>query len=255
MNIAGLIPAGGAARRLGKVPCSKEVFPVVNRNGEVRVTASNLISYFRKAGISNIYFIISKGKWDIPDYFGDGTGYGVNISYLITNLPYGTPFTLDQAFPFVNDKIVALGYPDLIVHPEDAFETLINRFKGSNADIFLGVVPSSEYLKSDMLEFNEEGLIRNVIIKQNRPDLKYSWFGALWKPAFTEFMHEFLQHFIKDHPDGNFKAPDGIIRELYVGDVFQAAISKGIKVDYHIFPEGSYLDLGTPAAIRNLMNL
>jgi glucose-1-phosphate thymidylyltransferase len=255
MNIAGLIPAGGVARRLGKVPCSKEVFPVVNRKGEVKVTSSNLISYFRKAGISNIYFIISKGKWDIPDYFGDGTDNGVNISYLITNLPYGTPFTLDQAFSFVKDKIVALGYPDLIVHPENAFETLSSCFKESNADIFLGVVPSSEYLKSDMLEFNEEGLLKNIIIKQNRPDLKYSWFGALWKPSFTEFMHEFLHKFIIDHPNGNFRTPDGITRELYVGDVIQAAISNDLKVDYHIFPEGSYLDLGTPATIRNLMNL
>src|SRR4030042_7170203 len=124
MEIVGLIPAAGLATRLGMLPCSKEVFPVMNDKGEITVLSSGLIRYFKLADITDIYFIIRKGKWDIPAYFGDGSEFNVHIGYLMMNLPYGTPFTLNQACPFIKDKIVALGFPDIRFNPENAFAPL-----------------------------------------------------------------------------------------------------------------------------------
>lgn len=47
-------------------------------------------------------------------------------------LPFGAPITLDQAYPFVHDKIIALGFPDIIFKPDDAFGKIAkstNRYK------------------------------------------------------------------------------------------------------------------------------
>src|SRR5690606_8376318 len=112
MRFFGLIPAGGTGSRLGKMPCSKEVLPIVRQSGNTitrSTVCENLIRYYKLAGITNIHFIIRSGKWDIPAYLQDGKALGVNISYLIMDLPYGTPFTLDQAYPFVQGNYVALG--------------------------------------------------------------------------------------------------------------------------------------------------
>jgi hypothetical protein len=38
---------------------------------------------------------------------------------------------------------------------------------------------------------------------------------------------------------------DGSYRELYVGDIIGHSIADGMQVDYHIFPQGYYRDLGT----------
>jgi glucose-1-phosphate thymidylyltransferase len=64
-----------------------------------------------------MYFLIRKGKWDIPNYYGDGHNVGMNIVYLIMKQPYGVPFTLMQSFPFVQNKAVALAFPDMIIEP------------------------------------------------------------------------------------------------------------------------------------------
>ncbi len=97
MEFNALIAAGGLANRLGALPCSKEIFPIVGQftNDRTKVVCENLIEYYKAAGINNIHFIIRKGKWDIPQLLGDGSSIGVNISYKIMNLPFGTPFTLD----------------------------------------------------------------------------------------------------------------------------------------------------------------
>lgn len=221
----------------------------MSSQGEISVISSNLIHYYKLASINDIFFIIRKGKWDIPDYYGDGTALGVNIGYLMMNLSYGTPFTLNQAYPFIKDCIVGLGFPDIVFQPEDAFVHVRDKLLSSKCDIVLGIVPCSEYLKSDMIEFGDDGRITDILIKQNRPDLKFSWFIALWRPSFTTYMHKYLNGLLKDNPSGKINSQDGILREVFVGDVIRSAIIEGLKIKYVLFPEGNYIDLGTPEAI------
>jgi glucose-1-phosphate thymidylyltransferase len=244
-EIVGLIPAGGMGSRLGKLPCSKEIFPRIGMTGGISVLSENLIRYFRVAGIENIYFIIRDGKWDIPGYFGDGSEFGVNLGYLMMKESYGTPFTLNQAYPFIHDKIVALGFPDIVFEPEDAFVQLKSKFLQSPADIMLGIVPSEHYLRSDMIEFGSDGRIHDLIIKENRPDLKYSWFIALWRPSFSLYLKNFLLQWLFNNPEGKMRMPDGSFREIYVGDIIRNSIADGLNVDHVFFGDGHYSDLGT----------
>ena len=65
------------------------------------------------------------------------------------------------------------------------------------------------------------------------------WGIAVWTPAFTQFLHEYL---IPLKADGNFSQQP----ELPIGDIIQAAIIKGLRVEAEPFPDGSYLDIGTP---------
>jgi len=158
MEFHGLIAAGGIASRLGALPCSKEIFPLVSQfsNNRIKVVCDHLIDYYRIAEINNIHFIVRKGKWDIPQLLGDGSENQVNISYHIMNLPYGTPFTLDQAYPFIKDKNIAMGFPDIIMEPQNAFTKLKENLLKGNADIVLGIFPVEYYWKWDMIDFEED---------------------------------------------------------------------------------------------------
>jgi glucose-1-phosphate thymidylyltransferase len=252
MEIIGLVPAAGTASRLGKLPYSKEIMPLPGMKDKYAVLSENLLRYYRLAGIRNLYFIIRKGKWDIPEYYGDGASVGLNIGYLMMNLPFGTPFTISQAFPFTHDKIIALGFPDILFEPEDAFEKLKARFLGSDAGIMLGIVPSEHYLRSDMIEFDAHGKMRDIVIKQNRPDLKHSWFIALWRPEFSLFMKEQLERVLSQNKEGKIGMSDGTFRELYMGDIIREAIISGMKTDYMLFEDGYYRDMGTWEELHKL---
>jgi glucose-1-phosphate thymidylyltransferase len=252
MEIIGLIPAGGQATRLGKIPCSKEVFPLVKSKlnnedeSEINVISEHLIKSYRIAGINNIYYILRQGKWDIPAYFGDGKNFGVNISYLIMDLPHGTPFTLNQAYPFTNDKYIALGYPDIIFKPIEAFIKIKEKISETKADIVLGLFQIDNYAKWDMIEFHGKEKIKNIAIKQDRPDLKYGWTIALWNPKFWKFMHEYIQNIIDSNSNGKVIIKGQLSRELYPGDIFMEAIRSGLNVEAVIFEEGNSIDIGTP---------
>ena len=43
------------------------------------------------------------------------------LGYLMTDLPFGVPFTVDSAFPFLEDKRVLFGFPDIILQPDDVY--------------------------------------------------------------------------------------------------------------------------------------
>ncbi len=70
-------------------------------------------------------------------------------------------------------------------------------------------------------------------------DLRFMWGIAVWKPEFTEFLHEYL---IEIKQDENLP----LLPEIPIGNVIQSAINKGLRVEAEAFANGSYLDIGTP---------
>lgn len=251
-KVIGLLPAGGQATRISPLPVSKELYPVGFRQGDnggglrPKVVCHYLLEKMRLAGIEQAYFVLRPGKWDIPGYFGDGSMLKMNLGYLIMNLPFGVPYTLDQAYPFVQDSLIALGFPDILFQPDDAFARLIERQARNQADVVLGLFPTDRPQKAGMVDFDDEGIVRVIIEKPPQTDLRYMWAIAVWTPAFTQFLHEYLidieANKLRNDTDMLIPARS----ELPIGDVIQAAIYNGMRVEAEVFPQGSYLDIGTP---------
>ena len=248
----GLVPAGGKARRIAPLPCSKELYPVgfhsmgCGRSLRPKVVAQYLLEKLKFANINKAYIILRNGKWDIPAYFGDGRMLDMHLAYLMMNAPFGVPYTLDQAYPFVEDAIVALGFPDVIFQPDDAFVKLLDKLDESQADIVLGIFPALNPGKTDMVELGPNGQIRSIHIKPVRTKLMYAWELAVWRPKFSRFMHDYiLPKKVVDY--GNVYASQLDERnELHIGNVIQEALVKELKVEGVIFKDGSCLDIGTP---------
>ncbi|HEY9634523.1 MAG TPA: sugar phosphate nucleotidyltransferase [Coleofasciculaceae cyanobacterium] len=251
-QVIGLLPAGGQATRISPLPVSKELYPVgfrrVDEASSLRpkVVCHYLLEKMKLAGIDKAYFILRSGKWDIPAYFRDGELLKMNLGYLIMNLPFGVPYTLDQAYPFVQDSLVALGFPDILFEPDDAFVRLLARQATSQADVVLGLFPTNQPQKAGMVDFDTTGKVRLIIEKPRETDLRYMWGIAVWTPAFTQFMHEYVVVIEsgKVRTDVDSQLPPK--SEIPIGDVMQAAIYKGLRVEAEVFPEGTYLDIGTP---------
>ncbi len=240
-RLVGLFPAGGHASRIAPLPCSKELYPIgfrrVDDRGNLRpkVVSHYLLESWGMAGVRQAYVILRSEKWDIPQYFGDGSWVGIDLAYLMMGLPYGTPYTLDQAYAFVSDATVVFGFPDIVFRPTDAYVQLLARQMETAADVVLGIFPAHQPHKMDMVDVAEDGRVQVIDIKPVQTQLRYTWIMAVWTPAFTRFMHDFLP---------TVREPQA--REVFVGHVLQAAMQAGMQVDSVIFPSGTYLDIGTP---------
>ncbi|MEO8327614.1 MAG: sugar phosphate nucleotidyltransferase [Nitrospirota bacterium] len=253
-DVVGLIPAGGTGSRIAPLPMSKELFPIGFQantgydSPRPKVVSHYLLDKFAKAGIHKAFIIIRNGKWDIPAYFGDGASVNMHLGYLLMRDPFGPPFTLDQAYPFVQDKVIAFGFPDILFNPEDAFQQLLDRQNSVLSDVVLGLYPAHDHRVMDMVDVRVNGKVHGIYLKPSKTVLKLAWLCAVWTPIFTEFMHKFLQVYRKK----NFVKGDQIKKktmgrnDLPVGAVIQAAIEKGLNVCGVTFPKGKYLDIGTP---------
>jgi glucose-1-phosphate thymidylyltransferase len=251
-ELIGLLPAGGEASRIAPLPCSKELYPVgfrpvdQGRSLRPKVVCHYLLEKMRLAGVTKAYVILRKGKWDIPAYLGDGTMLDMHLGYLILNLPFGVPYTLDQAYPFVQDAMVIFGFPDIVFQPEDAFVQLLNKQSESSADIVLGLFLAHKPHKMDMVDLSADGRISKVEIKPVQTHLNYTWIIAVWTPKFTRFMHEYVLSRQGSKIKNNAGANTEKQKEVFLGDVIQAAIQNDLRIDKVFFEDGNYLDIGTP---------
>lgn len=248
--MVGLIPAAGAASRLGALPCSKEIFPIGEApgpQGHVRpkVVSEYLIEAMVEAGIRMAYLVLRDGKWDIPAYLGHGARLGLDLAYLIAAVPYGTPYTLDQAYAFLAGRRVALGFPDIVFRPQDAFARLLDRQDLTGAEVVLGLFPAERPSKMDMVAVDGRGRVTDIQIKPPTTELRSTWVIAVWGPAFTDYMHRYLAANLERVRTGGF--PRGLAaREPFVGDVVRAALEDGLEVQTVSFAGGECIDIGTP---------
>ena len=255
MDIIGLIPAGGKATRISPLPCSKELFPLglsPTDDGGLRpkAVATYLLEAMRTGGAKKAFFVIRQGKWDIPAYYGDGAMLHMHIGYLLMNEPYGPPYTLDQAYPFVQNAIVAMGFPDILVEPLDAFAALVTELKKTEVDAVLGVFPNNSVHKWDPVELAPDGRITRIEIKPPASTLRHVWAIAVWSPRFTQFMHDYLA---QRKPEFAAAYEAGIKKEIIVSDIMQAAIENGLNIRGVLFENGSCLDVGTPEDLQKAL--
>jgi glucose-1-phosphate thymidylyltransferase len=261
MNVVGIIPAAGTAKRLGHLPCSKELFPVglqlkKNDSGVYPKVASHyLLERMRFANITKAFIILRPGKWDIPAYFADGKIVDIPIAYLIMDLPFGVPYTLDHAYSFVKDSTIVFGFPDIIFQPADAFLLLLRKLSESNLEIVLGLFTAKQPNQEDMVDIDKNGFVRQIEIKPSTTNLQYTWLIAVWKTTFTQFMHNYIASDkkirIKDWADNINKNP----KELFLGDVFQAALENGFQIDTVNLSPSRYLHIGTPANLSKAVHM
>ncbi len=245
-DFIGIIPAAGLASRIAPVPCSKEIYPIGldagTGQGIVRpkVAGQYLLEKFFNANLAQALIILRKGKWDIPQYFGNGLSIGIDLAYLIVENPNGVPFTVDQAFSFVEHKKVAFGFPDILFSEQHAFDLLVQRQRNSEADIVLGLFPCGTVFHADRVDVGEDGRVREIFVRSASAQCMTTWGIAVWTSRFTNFLHEFL---------APFKDIKHLDVELSLSEVLQAGLEGGLNIQGITISHRPFLDIGTPEGL------
>lgn len=248
--LVGLVPAAGHASRIGDIPCSKEVFPVglaQSHSEGPRVACEFVLDRMRSAGVDRAYVILRDGKWDIPAYLRDGHRLDLPLGYLMMREPHGVPYTLNQAYPFVRDATVLLGFPDIMFDGDDpVFPYLLNQLDVTGAELVLGLFPTDRPEKGDMVDVDSTGRIRDIVVKSSSTSLRTGWILAAWTPTFTQFLHDYLAE-----PDAHDPDSQG---ELHLGEVFREAVDRGRDLRGVPVSGGRYIDIGTPEQLATFIS-
>ena len=245
--LVGLIPAAGLAKRLGLRSGSKELLPIQTGSpaDQTRVASDFLLEQMVRADCQRVFFIIRPGKWDIVKHFSHGADFGCSIGYLMMDAPYGPPFTLSQAIPFIEGAYVLTGFPDILIDPPDACAQVVRQLLNASADVVLGTFPSGPEDGCDLAEVDAQGHVVKIVPKEYNPvwhDESRTWLIAAWRPSFTKFFADIVYK-LKASGDA---MPVGSNPEWPLGVIWTEALKSSMRLEAVHFAQGRFLDIGTP---------
>jgi len=233
----GIVPAAGRGSRIQPLAFSKELLPVGSRrdDGTERPCAVSeyLLERLILGGADKICFVISPGKSDILEYFGDHYG-SAQLAYVVQPDASGLCDAVFRAGTVVGrDEDVVVGLPDTVWFPKAALQALPN----ADLSFLLFPVERPEFFDAVVLDGDR---VREIQVKQPNPTSRWIW-GAFRMSArgFSE---------LRAHWDRRDK------RDEYFGTLVNAYLQAGGR-GIGIKAGESYVDVGTLDGYRTAMAL
>ena len=233
----GVIPAAGRGSRIQPLAFSKELLPVGSRTEEgverPCAVSEYLVERMIRGGADKICFVISPGKSDILEYFGDQYG-GARIVYVVQPNAEGLCDAIFRSACVVGDtEPVLVGLPDTIWFPSDALGTLPD----VSLSFLLFPVEHPEFFDAVVLEGDA---VKEVQVKHSSPASRWVW-GAFKMSArgFREL-------------EALWKKPER--RDEYFGTLVNAYLENGGAAT-GVQTGESYVDVGTLNGYRTAMAL
>ena len=224
----GIVLAGGAGTRLHPLTqaVSKQLLPIYDKP-----MIYYPVSVLMLAGIRDILLVTTPE--DAPSFkrlMGDGSQYGINISYVIQPTPGGLPQAFTLGADFIGKDPVALVLGDNIFYGQD-FVPQLQRVSSnvSGGTIFAYKVSDPE--RYGVVEFDKQHKILSIEEKPQQPRSNYAITGLYF---FDNQVVEIAKN-LKPSARG----------ELEIADVMKAYLQRG-QLNLEFFGRGfAWLDTGT----------
>lgn len=240
-EIIGLIPAAGKGVRLG-LPYPKELYPVI-RDNHYKPIAQFVLDNLLTAGLDHVIFVVNETKHQLIGYFGDGHRFGCNISYVVQertdrqnqSTSPGLAHALDSAYHLTKGKSVFFGMADTIMQPKNIYHQAWQAAQPDD-DVILVLFTTEYPEKFGMVRYDEDGQVQAIVDKPSDTELTEMWGSILWKPSFTEYLHQ-------------------SVRQEGIADfalIMNNAIGDGMRFRGVHMVDGVYIDLGTYEEIMDL---
>ncbi|HYW62876.1 MAG TPA: nucleotidyltransferase family protein [Bradyrhizobium sp.] len=233
----GIVPAAGRGSRIQPLAFSKELLPVGSRSdkGIDRPCAVSeyLIERLILGGADKICFVISPGKSDILEYYGDRYGKA-ELAYVVQPEASGLCDAVFRASTVVGGSDdVLVGLPDTVWFPKSALGALPD----SDLSFLLFPVEHPEFFDAVVLDGDR---VREIQVKQANAASNWIW-GAFRMSAagFRDLRLLWKQRDCRDE---------------YFGTLVNAYLSAGGN-GIGVKAGESYVDVGTLNGYRTAMAL
>mgnify|MGYP000014567874 CR=1 FL=1 len=221
----GIILHGGAGTRLRPLTFSgpKQLIPVANKP-----ISQYVLEDLRDSGIREIAIILGNIYPEkVINHYGDGSRFGVKITYIHQGEPKGIAHAVGLCKEFVagDDFIVYLG-DNLIQH---GIKKYLDEFQNGEYDGYILLKEVEDPTRFGVAKFDEGGNLIDVIEKPKQPPSNYAVIGIyFFKPVVFDVIKE-----LKPSWRGEYE----------ITDTIRLMMQKGYKVGYSII-DGWWFDTG-----------
>jgi len=223
--LKGVILHGGAGTRLRPLTFSgpKQLIPVANKP-----VSQYVLEDLRNAGIRDIAIVLGEIYPElVQEHYGDGSRFGVRITYIHQGKPLGIAHAVGLCREFVGSDAFVVYLGDNLL--QYGIKQYLQRFLEGDYDAFILLKEVEDPTRFGVARFNEEGKLIGLVEKPKVPPSKYALVGVyFFKPVVFEVIKD-----LKPSWRG----------ELEITDTIQLLIDRGYRVGYD-FVEGWWLDTG-----------
>ncbi|MQY56231.1 MAG: NTP transferase domain-containing protein [Dehalococcoidia bacterium] len=218
-----IILAGGEATRLRPLTHNipKTMVPVLNRP-----FLEHVIGYLKKHKIVDVILAMGQLSEQIQDYFGDGSEFGVRLTYSVENFPMGTAGAVKIAEKLLDESFIVLNgdiFTDLDL------TAMINFHRERKAIATIALTPVENPTTYGVVETDGQSRVRRFMEKPPWDEITTNMINAgvyILEPDILGYV-AFNTFFSFEH------------------DVFPALLEKGEAVYGYPF-ESFWIDIGTP---------
>lgn len=232
----GVILAGGTGSRLRPITHTgpKQLVPIANKP-VLEYALDDLV----EAGVDEIGIILGdKGRNEIQEYFGDGSEFGVDITYIVQGEPLGLAHAVGCARDFVGDDsfVVYLG-DDMM---REGIEDLVADFDPKSYAAGIGLQEVDEPSRYGVVGRDETGDVTELVEKPENPPSNLALIGIY---VFTPEIFEQIEEL-----EPSWRG------ELEITEAIQGLLDEGRRVQSHVV-HGWWKDTGKPGDVLHANRL
>ena len=224
MPIKGLILSGGKGTRLRPITHTraKQLVPVAGKP-----VLFYGIEAMREAGITEIGIIVGDTAEEIRASVGDGSRFGVEITYLPQSAPLGLAHAVLTAESYIGDSPFCMYLGDNLLR--DGVSGFVEAFQAGSAEAMILLQPVDDPQSYGIAELDENGRVRRLVEKPKEPKSDLALVGCY-----------LFRRSIFDQARALEPSWRG---ELEITDAIQGLIDAGYEVESHVV-QGWWKDTG-----------